>query len=123
MSNKNIVILRLKKFISTLKLYYSISEAAEMLGIPQSKLRFWEKEFPQLKPKRTTGDTRQYSEKDIETVKQIMLLKKQNLKLEGAKRKLSDKPELVEKQQQILETLQEIKADLEGVLKFLVVSD
>ena len=38
-----------------LKLYYSIKEAAEMVGLTESNLRFWEKEIPSLKPK-TTGN-------------------------------------------------------------------
>ena len=101
------------------KLFYSISEVADMLQISQSNLRFWEKEFPQLKPQRSRGNIRLYSEKDIETVKQIMLLKKQNLKLEGAKKKLSDKRETVEKQQQILEYLQNMKTEIQGILKYM----
>jgi Predicted transcriptional regulators len=101
------------------KLFYSISEVADMLQISQSNLRFWEKEFPQLKPQRSRGNIRLYSEKDIETVKQIMFLKKQNLKLEGAKKKLSDKRETVEKQQQILEYLQNMKTEIQGILKYM----
>jgi DNA-binding transcriptional MerR regulator len=101
------------------KHYYSISEVSDMLQIAQSNLRFWEKAFPQLKPQRTKGNTRLYSEKDIETVKQIILLKKQNLKLAGANKKLSEKPETVEKQQQILECLQNIKIEIQGISKYL----
>lgn len=40
-----------------LKLYYSISEVAKKFGINESTLRFWEKEFPQLTPKRRVGST------------------------------------------------------------------
>ena len=40
------------------KLYYSISEVSEILGVTQSNLRFWEKEFKQLKPKRNAKGTR-----------------------------------------------------------------
>ena len=55
-----------------LKLYYSIKEVAEMFGLNESTLRYWETEFPYLKPK-TAGNNkvRQYSEKDIEQIKLI----------------------------------------------------
>ena len=55
------------------KLYYSISEVAEMLNVNQSNLRFWEKEFKQLKPKRNDKGTRFYTQEDINVLKKIML--------------------------------------------------
>ena len=60
-----------------LKLYYSIKEVAEMFGLNESTLRFWETEFPFLKPK-TAGPSkvRQYTEKDIEQVRLIHSLVK-----------------------------------------------
>ena len=42
-----------------LKLYYSIGEVAQMLGVSETLLRFWEKKFPQLNPKRAGRDIRQ----------------------------------------------------------------
>ena len=51
------------------KLYYSISEVAEMFSINQSNLRFWEKEFKQLKPRRNDKGTRFYTKEDIQLVK------------------------------------------------------
>ena len=54
-----------------LKLYYSIGEVARMLNVEESLLRFWEKEFPQLKPKRAGRNVRQYTKEDVETVKLI----------------------------------------------------
>ena len=55
-----------------LKMYYSIKEVAEMFGVNESTLRYWETEFPYLKPK-TSGPAkiRQYQEKDIEQIKLI----------------------------------------------------
>lgn len=58
-----------------LKLYYSISEVAAMFDVNESLLRFWEKEFPQLNPKKGAG-IRQYRKEDIETVKLIYHLVK-----------------------------------------------
>ena len=47
------------------KLYYSISEVAELLGEPQSVLRFWETEFSELHPVKNKRGVRSYTEHDI----------------------------------------------------------
>ena len=55
-----------------LKLYYSISEVAEMFQVNETLLRFWEKEFPQqIKPKKTGRNIRQYTKEDIEQIRTI----------------------------------------------------
>ena len=84
------------------KLYYSISEVAEMFSINQSNLRFWEKEFKQLKPRRNDKGTRFYTKEDIQLVKQIMyLINEQKLTLEGVRKKLSEKKDSIAKQQEL----------------------
>ena len=55
------------------KLYYSIKEVAEEVGVNESTLRYWEKEFPFLKPKVTSNKVRQYTEKDIEQASRLLL--------------------------------------------------
>ena len=55
------------------KQYYSISEVEKIVNIPQSKLRFWEKNIDKLSPKRSKGSTRKYSAEDIDIIKQIIL--------------------------------------------------
>ncbi len=100
------------------KLYYSISEVAEMFDINQSNLRFWEKEFKQLKPKRNKGNTRFYTNEDIQVIKNIIyLVEDKKLTLDGAKLQLSQKKETVEKQQELVERLKLIKLELTGILK------
>jgi DNA-binding transcriptional MerR regulator len=102
------------------KLFYSISEVADLLGVNQSNLRFWESEFKQLKPKRNPKGTRFYSPGDIALIKQIMyLVNEQKLTLEGAKRKLSQKKDSVAKQQEVVERLKLIRAELIGISKGL----
>jgi len=102
------------------KLYYSITEVSKMLDISASNLRYWEKEFNQLKPRRNAKGTRFYTQEDIGIVKQIMLLvHKQNLTLEGARQKLSQKKDQVAKQQEIVERLQRVKAELKGIARAL----
>ena len=72
------------------KLYYSIKEVAEEIGVNESSLRYWEKEFPFLKPKVSGNKVRQYTEKDIEQVKLIYnLIKVKGLKIAAARKYLS----------------------------------
>ncbi|HQB28216.1 MAG TPA: MerR family transcriptional regulator [Paludibacter sp.] len=102
------------------KLYYSITEVSKMLGISASNLRYWEKEFHQLNPKRNAKGTRFYTQEDIDIVKQIMfLVHNQNLTLEGARQKLSQKKDHVAKQQEIIERLQRVRAELKGIARAL----
>ena len=102
------------------KLYYSISEVAAMFKINQSNLRFWEKEFKQLKPRRNDKGTRFYTNEDIATIKKIVfLVEEQNLTLEGAKRRLGQKKDAVEKQQQLVERLKSIREELKGIANAL----
>lgn len=72
-----------------LKLYYSVSEVAQMLGVSESLLRFWEKEFPQITPKKAGRGIRQYRKEDIDTLKLIYhLVKEQGMTLQGARQRL-----------------------------------
>ena len=59
-----------------LKLYYSIGEVAEMFGVNDTLLRFWEREFPQISPKKGARGIRQYTKRDIETVRVVYNLVK-----------------------------------------------
>ncbi len=102
------------------KLYYSISEVADIFKVNQSNLRFWEKEFKQLKPKRNEKGTRFYTPEDIQIIKQIIyLVNEQKLTLDGAKRKLSQKKDVVAKQQEVVERLKIIREELMGIAKAL----
>ena len=56
------------------KKYYSIKEVSEMLNLPQSTLRFWEKEIDILEPNKSKGGTRRYIQKDIDLLQQIKFL-------------------------------------------------
>ena len=68
------------------KLYYKISDVADIIGEPQSTLRFWEREFASLRPKRSERGTRLYTPKDIEKLRLIRyLIKDKGLKIEAAK--------------------------------------
>ncbi|HEY6913110.1 MAG TPA: MerR family transcriptional regulator [Paludibacter sp.] len=102
------------------KLFYSISEVAAMFNVNQSNLRFWEKEFKQLSPKRNAKGTRFYSPDDIQVIKQIIyLVSEQKLTLDGAKRKLSQKKDAIAKQQEVVERLKAIRKELIGIANAL----
>lgn len=71
------------------KLYFSIGEVADMFDVNTSLIRFWEKEFPQLHPKKNTRGNRVYSKKDLELFRKIHhLVKEKGYTLDGAKNAL-----------------------------------
>ncbi len=79
----------------TAKLYYSIGEVSQMLAVNSSLIRFWEKEFPVLKPKKNKKGDRLFTVKDIEKLKEIHgLVKGQGFKLAGAKKQLRSKEKI-----------------------------
>ncbi len=107
------------------RLYYSISEVAEITGLKAYVLRFWEKEFPLLRPKKNKAGNRIYQLKDIDLIKQIKdLLYENGFTIEGAKAQLrnskNDKPDQSQIQNTRLKSLLvEIKKELESILKLL----
>lgn len=73
------------------KLYYSIGEVAEMFGVNASLIRFWEKEFDSIKPKKNNKGNRLFTADDIDTLQLIHnLVKVQGMTLEGAKKYLKE---------------------------------
>ena len=71
------------------KKYYSITEVAELCKVKAHTLRFWEKEFKDLKPITRKGNRRYYQKDDIELIKQIhLLLYQEGMTIAGAKRNL-----------------------------------
>lgn len=100
------------------KLYFSISEVSEQTGITASTLRFWEKEFRELKPHRTQKGQRKYTAKDIETINLLKyLLKDKGLKIEAARIELRKNRDGVDKRHQTIERLIEIRSTLERILE------
>ena len=85
------------------KLYYSISEVAEMFGVSNSLIRFWETEFSILKPRKNSRGDRRFTQKDIKNLELIYhLVKEKGFTLEGAKREIKlNKEQLIQKQENI----------------------
>ena len=101
-----------------LKLYYSIKEVAEMLGVPESMLRFWEKEIPMIKPKTTGNNIRQYTEQDIENIKVVYnLVKVRGFKLAAARKMLKEQKNAVSSDTKVLETLIKLRDQLQEMKK------
>lgn len=103
------------------KLYFTISEVAGQLDENVSAVRFWSNTFEKfIKPRRTAKGNRQYTAEDIETLKQIKhLLKNEGLTIEGAARQLSDSRSSVDKAVKALESLKEIRSQLVEIRKTL----
>ena len=96
-----------------LKLYYSISEVAQMFDVNESLLRFWEKEFPQLSPKKGSRGVRQYRKEDIETVKLIYhLVKERGMTLPRARQRMKDNKETTLRNFEIVDRLKAIREEL-----------
>ena len=96
-----------------LKLYYSISEVAKMFDVNESLLRFWEKEFPIIKPKKNAKGTRQYRKEDIANIRLIYhLVKEKGMTLLGARQKLKDNKEDTIQAIEIIDRLKEIREEL-----------
>lgn len=99
-----------------LKLYYSISEVAAMFDVNESLLRFWEKEFPQLKPKKAGRGIRQYRKEDVETVKLIYhLVKERGMTLPGARKRMKDNEKGTIRNFEIVDRLKSIREELVGM--------
>ena len=100
----------------SLKIYYSISEVAAMFGVNESLLRFWEKEFPLLNPKKAGRGVRQYRKEDIEIVKLIYhLVKERGMTLPGARQRMKNNQEGTLRNFELVERLKAIRAELVGM--------
>ena len=95
------------------KRFYRIGDVADILGIPASTLRFWEKEFTIIKPVRNAKNTRLYTPKDIETIKMIhYLVKEKGLKLDAAQAMIRRNRDGVSKRIEVIDRLKSIKSQL-----------
>ena len=104
-----------------LKLYYSIKEVAQQLGVNESTLRYWEKEFPQLKPKtQALNKVRQYTAEDMELLKTIYNpVKVRGLKLAAARKMLNENRRGADRSSEVLETLISVRSQLQELKRQL----
>ena len=98
------------------KLYFYISEVAQLFHVNESTLRFWEKEFDIIQHRKTKNGTRYYKQEDIDNVRLVYhLVKEQGMKLARARQKLKDNREGAVRQAELVNRLQQIKAELIGL--------
>ncbi len=104
-----------------LKLYYSIKEVAEMFDVNESTLRYWESEFPFLKPKNSgPAKIRQYQQKDIDQIRLIHnLVKVRGFKLAAAKKIINSNRDGADRSAEVLSRLITVRDDLQALRKQL----
>lgn len=98
------------------KRYYSIGEVAKAFNVNTSLIRFWEKEFDVLKPKKNAKGNRKFTPQDISNLKLIYhLVKERGFTLEGAKTHLKEEKKQTLNNFQIISKLENIKNQLEKI--------
>ncbi len=99
-----------------LKKYYSIGEVAEKFHVAESLLRYWEKEFSNIRPRKSGRNIRQYTAKDIEEVQLVYnLLKVRGMKISAARAVLSNNREAANDTSEIIQRLQSIRSELVSI--------
>ncbi len=103
------------------KRYFTIGEVAELCQVKPHVLRYWEQEFPQLKPVKRRGNRRYYQRHDVELIRQIRsLLYEQGFTIGGARQRLEGEGEDPEERPKAdAKMLRELRQELEGVLQLL----
>ena len=101
------------------KRYFTIGEVSDLCGVKPHVLRYWEQEFPQLKPVKRRGNRRYYQRHDVIMIRQIRsLLYEQGFTIGGARQRLSgeEAKEDVSQSQQIV---RQMRTELEDLLQIL----
>jgi DNA-binding transcriptional MerR regulator len=107
-----------RKKISTDRLFYKIGEISSLAEIEPHVLRYWESEFPFLKPRKNKTGQRMYTRKDLELVLQIKnLLYKEKYTIAGVKKKFGSSRQ--KKNSVSMETIQGVKKKLKEILDTL----
>jgi DNA-binding transcriptional MerR regulator len=115
------------KALPTGKLYYSISEVSDLVGVKAHVLRYWETQFKMLRPRKGRGGARMYRKRDIEVLFDIkQLLYDQRFTIAGARRKILDDKQDGRDQIELPftrldkeETIRSLKKDMEALLAML----
>lgn len=102
------------------KLYFTISEVSQLCALKAYVLRYWEQEFPQLRPVKRRGNRRFYQHKDILLIRQIRkLLYDDGFTIEGARLQLLGTSEPVSQSIKVDTMVKKVIAELESVLQNL----
>ena len=100
------------------KRYYRIGEVSRLIGVEPYVLRYWESEFPQIRPRRADSDQRTYQKKDLEIVFEIKrLLYEEKLTIEGARKRLKQRMAKSSPRDRVF--IEGLKTELQDILKVL----
>lgn len=95
------------------KRYYKIGEVAKAFGLNTSHIRFWEKEFEVLKPKKNAKGNRLFTQEDVKNLKMIYyLVKEKGYTLEGAKTKMKADKKGLKENLEVIDRLKYVKSEL-----------
>lgn len=102
------------------KVFYKIGEVSQIANLPAYVLRFWESEFPFLKPKKSRGNQRLYVKREVETVLEIKrMLYEEGHTLEGVKRYWARRGRVANQRMRPKELAQKLRGNLRAILKVL----
>ncbi|MEZ5539322.1 MAG: MerR family transcriptional regulator [Pseudomonadales bacterium] len=103
------------------KRYFTIGEVSELCDVKPHVLRYWEQEFPQLKPVKRRGNRRYYQRQEVMTIRQIRsLLYEHGFTIGGARQRLTDEGTIVDESAERFRTLvREMITELEDLLAVL----
>ncbi len=102
------------------KRYFAIGEVSELCNVKPHVLRYWEQEFPQLRPVKRRGNRRYYQYQDVLMVRQIRhLLYNEGFTIGGARQKLRQQSRAAGKGDEPVNELTQIRTELEQILDLL----
>ncbi len=103
-----------------LRMFYNIKQVAEMFDVTETLLRYWEKEFPNIKPQKGGRGIRQYTKEDVEQVRIVYhLVKERGMTLQGARDAIKNKKGVSNAQLQVVERLKSLRSELQALNKEL----
>ncbi len=108
--------MRMEKEDNVARIYYTIGEVANMFKVNTSLIRYWEKEFDIIQPKKNKKGNRLFTQKDVDNFHLIFnLVKERGFTLKGAKDKLRKNPEDSLKEYEIIKSLNKIEIFLRNI--------
>ena len=100
-------------YLDNQKIYYSIGEVAKLLNVKNSLIRFWEKEFDIIQPKKNSRGNRIFTKNDVKNILLIYhLLKEKKYTIKGAIKKIRENKDGVKKNYEIIQNLKKIRSQL-----------
>lgn len=100
-----------------LKRYYAIGEVAKRLGVKTSLIRFWENEFPHIRPSKDTRGNRRFTKDNIQQLQRVhYLVRERGFTLDGAKREIANAKQPNAEKQEIIDRLTHVRAKLRQLI-------